>query len=126
MDASTYGLGAILSQDGTLSTTLAKWTKPVLHPITYYSATFTLTEHNYDIYVWELLAVIQSIVHWRCYLGWTKEPFTILTDHKNLQYWKSPQKLNRRMARWDADLQEYEYEIQHIQGKTNIPADALS
>ena len=84
------------------------------------------TECNYDIYEQELLAVIQSIVHWRCYLGWTKEPFTILTDHKKLQYWKSPQKLNRRMARWHADLQEYDYEIQYIPGKTNIPADALS
>ena len=126
MDASAYSLGAVISQEGTLSSTLAKWTKPVLHPIAYYSATFTPTEHNYDIYKRELLAVIQSIVHWRRYLGWTKEPFTILTDHKNLQYWKYPQKLNRRMARWHADLQEYDYEIQYIPGKTNIPADALS
>ena len=103
-----------------------KQAKPVLCPITYYSATFTPTECNYDIYEWELLAVIQSIVHWRHYLGWTKEPFTILTDHKNLQYWKSPQKLNIIMARWHADLQEYDYEILYILGKTNIPADALS
>ena len=70
--------------------------------------------------------MIQSIVHWRHYLGWTKEPFTILTDHKNLQYWKSPQKLNKRTARWHADLQDYDYEIHYIPGKTNIPADALS
>ena len=41
VDASAYSLGAILSQEGTLSATLAKQTKPVLHPITYYSATFT-------------------------------------------------------------------------------------
>ena len=98
----------------------------MLHPIAYYSATFTPTECHYDIYEWELLAVMQSLVHWRRYLGWTKEPFIILTDHKNLQYWKSPQKLNRWTARWHADLQEYDYEIQDIPGKTNIPADALS
>ena len=36
------------------------------------------------------------------------------------------QKLNRRTARWHADLQEYDYEIQYIPGKTNIPADAHS
>ena len=30
------------------------------------------------------------------------------------------------MARWQADLQEYDYEIQHITGKENIPPDALS
>ena len=121
VDTSAYGLGAVLSQEGTPSATLAKRSKPVLHPIAYYSATFTPLECNYDIYERELLAVIQSIVHWRRYLGWTKEPFTILTDHKNLQYWKSPQKLNRRTARWHADLQEYDYEIQYIPGKTNIP-----
>jgi Integrase zinc binding domain len=30
------------------------------------------------------------------------------------------------MARWHADLQDYNYEIQHIPGKTNIPPDVLS
>jgi hypothetical protein len=64
--------------------------------------------------------------HWRPYLGWTKEPFTILTNHANLQYWKSPRNLNQRTARWHADLQEYDYEIQHIPGKANVPADFLS
>ena len=49
-----------------------------------------------------------------------------MTDHANLQYWKSPKNLNRRTARWQADLQEYDYKIQHIPGKENIPPDALS
>ena len=69
---------------------------------------------------------MKSLAHWRQYLGWTREPFIILSDHDNLQYWKSPQNLNRRTARWHADLQEYDYLIQHIPGKENIPADALS
>jgi hypothetical protein len=101
-------------------------TKPTLHPIAYYSATFTPTEWNYDIYKRELLAVMKSLAHWRPYLRCTKEPFMIITDHTNLQYWKSPQNLNRRTARWHADLQEYDYQIQYIPGNTNIPADALS
>jgi RNase H-like domain found in reverse transcriptase/Integrase zinc binding domain len=94
--------------------------------VAYYSATFTPTEQNYDIYEQELLAIMKSLAHWRPYLGWTKEPFTILTDHTNLQYWKSPRDLNRRTARWHADLQEYDFEIRHVPGKTNIPANALS
>jgi hypothetical protein len=57
---------------------------------------------------------MKSLAHWRPYLGWTKELFTILTDHANLQYWKSPRNLNRRIARWHANLQEYDYKIQHI------------
>ena len=94
-DASAYGVGAILSQEGEhLTHTLAKRQKPVLHPIAYFSCTFTPTECNYDIYERELLAVMKALAHWRPYLGWTKEPFTILSDHANLQYWKSPKNLN--------------------------------
>jgi len=59
-------------------------------------------------------------------LGWTKTPFTILTDHANLQYWKAPQKLNHQTARWHTDLQEYDFVIKHIPGKINTPADELS
>jgi hypothetical protein len=86
-NASSYRLGAVLSQEGELEKAKGK---PILHLIAYYSATFTPTEHNYDIYKRELLAVMKSLAHWRPYLGWTKEPFTIITDHANLQYWKSP------------------------------------
>jgi hypothetical protein len=119
-------VGAVLSQRGRNPLYAHKHSKPKNHPIAYYSATFTPIERNYDIYKRELLAIMKSLAHWRPYLGWTKEPFTILTNHANLQYWKAPQNLNRRTARWHADLQEYNYEIQHVPGKTNIPADALS
>src|SRR6266852_4562915 len=125
-DASAYGMGAILLQKGEGSPSLNKRMKPAIHPIAYYSATFIPTEQNYDIYERELLAVMKSLAHWRPYLGWTKELFTILTDHANLQYWKAPKNLNQRTARWHADLQEYDYEIQYIPEKTNTSADALS
>jgi len=46
-DASAYGVGTILSQEGEHHATASQ--KPKLHPITYYSATFMPTEHNYDI-----------------------------------------------------------------------------
>ena len=125
-DASAYGVGTVLSQEGETTPSLAAHNKPVLHPIAYFLATFTPTEHNYDIYERELLAVMKSLAHWRPYLGWTKHPFTIMTDHANLQYWKSPRNLNRRTAWWHADLQEYNYEILYIPSKTNIPPDTLS
>jgi len=57
--------------------------QPILHPIALlFSQLFTPTERNYDIYERELLAVMKSLQHWRPYLGWTKEPFTILTDQQ--------------------------------------------
>jgi len=70
--------------------------------------------------------MMKALSHWQPYLGWTKEPFTIMTDHANLQYWKSPKNLNQRTAHWHADLQEYNFDILYIPGKTNIPPDALS
>ena len=112
VDVSLYGVGAVLSQEGNhVTPTLAKQHKTILRPIAYDSATFTQTEQNYDIYKRELLAVMKALAHWRQYLGWTKKPFVIITDHANLQYWKSPKNLNRRTAHWQADLQEYDYEI---------------
>jgi RNase H-like domain found in reverse transcriptase len=118
-------VGAILSQEGG-PTTSNPGQKPKLHPVAYYSATFTQTERNYDIYEQELLAIIKAISHWRPYLIWTKEPFTILTDHANLLHWKSPRKLNCRTARWHGELQDYNFRLQHVPGKLHTAADTLS
>ena len=129
VDASAYGMGAILSQKGdptTLTPSLKQWIKPVLHPVAYYSATFTATERNYDIYEWELLAIMKALAHWRPYLGWMKVPFVIWTNHANLQYWKSPRNLNWQTAWWHTDLQEYDYQLEYIPGKTNTVANMLS
>ena len=45
--ASAYGMGAILSQEGEIN---PHTQKPMLCPVAYYSATFTPTQCNYDIY----------------------------------------------------------------------------
>jgi hypothetical protein len=51
------------------------------------------------IYKKEFLAVIKAIQNWRAHLIWTKRPFIIKMDHKNLTYWKEPKKLTEWMAR---------------------------
>jgi hypothetical protein len=84
-NASAYGMGAILLQEGEINPQKPT-KKPKLHPIAYYSATFTATERGYNIYERELLVIIKAITHWRPYLIWTEEPFTICTDHTNLLY----------------------------------------
>jgi hypothetical protein len=90
-DASAYGAGAVLSQDEDESGRRSK-----RHPIAFYSATFTPTEQNYDVYEREFLAVKKAIEHWRAYLIWTEKPFIIEMDHENLMYWKNPKKLTGR------------------------------
>ena len=73
-----------------------------------------------------MLAVIKALQHWWQYLIWTQEPFIIQTDHANLLYWKSPRKLNRRTAQWHTELQDYNFQIIHIPGKSHVLADMLS
>jgi hypothetical protein len=124
-DASAYGVGAILSQEGGSNNSNTAQ-KPKLHPVAYYSATSTKTEHNYNIYDQELLAIMKAITHWHPYLIWTKEPFTILTDHANLLHWKSLRKLNRQTARWHGELQDYNFILQHVPGKLHMATDTLS
>jgi RNase H-like domain found in reverse transcriptase len=102
-DASTYGMGAILLQEG--DTNGQNPLKNFLHPIAYYSALFIAAEQNYDIYEQELLAIVKAFKHWQAHLGWTKFPITVVTDHANLAYWKEPKDLSRRMARWHVLLQ---------------------
>ena len=90
-DASLIASGGILMQrDGNGD----------LHPCAYLSQTFSPAERNYDIYDRELLAVIHALEHWHHYLQGTTHPVTLLTDHKNLTYFRQPQKLSRRQARW--------------------------
>ena len=61
-----------------------------LYPCTFLSKTHSATEHNYDIFNRELLAVIHALTEWKHYLQGTGHPMTVVTDHKNLSYFKQP------------------------------------
>jgi len=64
MDASKYGVGVVLSQEGE-----AKHATPRMqHLITFYSAMFSPTKQNYDAHDLEFLGVLKSIKHWQLYL----------------------------------------------------------
>ena len=97
-----------------------------LHPCTYHSATFSPAERNYDIYDRELLTVIQALKEWRHYLTGTEHPVTVITDHKNLGYFKQPQNLSHQQARWWLFLQEYDIQWGVERGINMGPTDALS
>ena len=122
-DASTYGMGAILSQEGELN---PRTKKPMLCLVAYYSNTFTPTEQNYDIYEWEFLGVLKALKHFRPHVAATEIPVTILTDHTNSMHWKTTRKVNRWVARWFAEIQDYNLVIKHIPGKIHTAPDMLS
>lgn len=84
------------------------------------------TERNYDIYDKELMAVIRALEAWHHYLEGLSNKFQILTDHKNLEYWRTAQNLTRRQARWSLFLSRFNFEMIHKPGKDHGAPDALS
>ncbi|SJL18732.1 uncharacterized protein ARMOST_22332 [Armillaria ostoyae] len=115
-DASEGAIGAVLSQEQD-----GKW-----RPVAFLSKALTITERNYEIYDKELLAIMLALDEWRHYLMGAAVDFEIWTDHQNLQYFRKPQKLNRRQARWVTELAEYHFTLHHKPGASNKKADLLS
>ena len=83
-------------------------------------------EKNYEIHDKEMLAVIWCLEDWKHYLEGTKKEFKIWTDHKNLQYFMSSQKLNCRQARWALYLSRFNFVLKHIPGKSMGKVGSLS
>ena len=116
-DASKYTSGTIL-----LQTDLnGDW-----HPCSYLSQSFSPAEQNYDIYDWELLAVIHALKTWRHYLHSSPFPIQVFTDHKNLTYFRKPQALNCQQARWLLNLVDFDLTMIHVPGSHLAEPDALS
>ena len=115
-DASAYAIGATVSQDFSDGH----------HPITFFSKSLLPAEHNYDIYDHELLAIINMLKANHHLLLGAQQKFLIRTDHNNLKYFKTLQKISPRQARWHEFLQDYNFEITHFPGKSNTTADLLS
>ena len=123
MDTSAYGMGAILSQEGELN---PRTQKPMLCPVAYYSNTFTPMEQNYDIYEREFLGVLKALKHFRPHVTAMEIPVTILTDHANLTHWKATRKVNRCVAQWFMEIQDYNLTIKHVPGMIHTTPDMLS
>ena len=96
------------------------------HPCAFISQTFSLTEQNYEIYDHELLLVIWALQEWRHYIQGSPHEMTIYLDHKNLTYFRSTQKLNRRQAQCSLLLSKYDIELVHLLGSKMILSDTLS
>jgi hypothetical protein len=115
-DASIAAIGAVLLQDQGQG----------LQPVAYESRKLTPVETKLSTYERELLAIVHATKVWRHYLQGST--FTILTDHDSLKWvmTQSTYPATQKQARWLERLKEFDFEIQHAPGKTNVVADALS
>lgn len=53
-----------------------------------------------DLRNWELLAVKLALEEWQHWLKGSKHPFTVLMDHKNLEYLRTAKRLNSCQTCW--------------------------
>ena len=63
---------------------------------------------------------------WDGMLRSVREPFEILTDHKNLEYFRKARHLTERQARWAVKLERYSYKLHYRPGRLADRPDALS
>ena len=115
-DSSGYATGAVLSQQQEDSS----W-----HPIAFLSNSLSDVERNYDIHDQEMLSIMCALDEWQHYLMGATHKFEIWTDHRNLQYFRTACKLNRRQACWAQELAEYDFKLVHRPGRLHGKPDAL-
>ena len=117
-DSSDFATGAVLSQQ---SLETEKW-----HPMAFLSKSLSPVEWKYEIHDKEMLAIIRAMEEWRQFLEGAEHQFEVWTDHKNLEYFMTAKKLNRRQARWLLFLARFDFLLHHRPGKTMGKSDALS
>ena len=115
-DASDFATGAILEQPDALN----RW-----HPVAYHSKSLQPAEQNYEIHDKELLAIVRALEIFRHYLEGGEDTIEVWSDHGNLVYFFTKQKLTRRQARWALFLSRFKFIIIHKPG-TQDKSDALS
>jgi reverse transcriptase-like protein/integrase-like protein len=116
-DASNYAIGAEISQ-------LDRNGKR--RPVVFYSRKLLPAEMNYPTSDKEMLAIVQTFKKFRHLLQGTKYPVIVKSDHKNLRSFMTTKELTARQARWAEELATFDFRIEHIKGKENKVADALS
>jgi len=109
-DASSNGIGAVLSQQG--------------QPIAFMSRALGPTKQSWSVYAKEMLAIIHAIQTWRPFLLGRK--FYIQTDQRSLKYCLDQRIATPEQQKWVTKLLGYDYEITYKPGRDNNAADALS
>jgi transposase InsO family protein len=111
-DASDYGIGAYIFQiiDG----------KEL--PIAFMSKTLSAEEIKWSTIEKECYAIVFSLRKFEYLLR--DKHFTLRTDHANLTYVNDPP--SPKVRRWKIAIQEYDFDLEFIDGESNIAADGFS
>ena len=113
-DASSSGIGAVLSQN----------INGIEQTIAFASRSLKPHERKYATIERECLALVRGIKHFRLY-RYGKE-FDVITDHNPLKWLDNARDPHSRLSRWSLTLQSYAFTIKHRPGKLHGNADALS
>jgi hypothetical protein len=115
-DASDFAMSAVIMQDH----------EDGRHPVAFHSRSFLPAERHYDTHDKELGGIVFGFKSARPLFLGASHPIQVRTDHSNLQYFRHPQKVTGRQARWLEYLQDFDYTLEHIPGTSNTIADLLS
>lgn len=113
-DASKYCVGGVLSQI----------VNGFDHPVGFYSRKLSDTESRWPAHEQELYAIKQCLGRWRCYL--LGSHFIVFTDNSACRWFLSHANLSAKMTRWLEFFGQFDFELQHKKGESNVVADALS
>jgi hypothetical protein len=131
------GRRSILTTDASEQAVSAVLTQPdddgVHHPVAFESRKLTSAEQAYPAHVLELLAVVHALRVFRHYLlgsGAQRPPgvrsdFTLRTDNQAVTWLRTKREVNRFLARWLDEIEEFRFDVEHVPGRLN-PADPLS
>ena len=72
------------------------------------------------------MAIVCCFEEWRPELEGSAFPISVISDHKNLEYFSSTKQLSRRQARWSEFLSRFDFKIVYRPGKAGGKPDALT
>ena len=72
------------------------------------------------------MSIIRTFQQWRHYLEGARHTVQIMSDHKNLEIFRTTKVLTPRQARWAEFLSGFDFVIKHQSGKAAARSDALS
>ena len=81
-------------------------------------------QHNYHTHEHETLAILEALMKWEDKLLGKK--FTVVTDHKGLEYFKTQLNLSPRQTRWWEYLSHFNYDTIYVDSTQNQVAGSLS